>query len=404
MLKTFLFIVIVSISLYANKNKQSQTINELFFKFMYENNIKSLSFATMKNDEMLYSKYYELTNEKLIIKPNNHYRFRIASISKPFTSTAIMQLIQNKKLSLNNYIFGGKCLEFSQKSTSCLKYQKGLFETKYQTRYGTSIIPNNSRIYNIKLIHLLEHTTGTWNKTKGFAGDPMAYKENLNHTNLIKFVLKNTYNVLPDIKQKNIWIIPQQNSKFLYSNFGYSLLGRIIEKTSNLSYNQYIQKNILSKLNINTMYLAGEGDKNKEVIYFRKKTNKKAYPDYIVNRYDSHGGWTATAEDLVKFGMQFNENLYPVKNILGLNNSSIKLLKTPTSQLAKQNKYAKGFSLYLKDSSGWGHNGKLPGSLAYLRCNPKNNICYSAIINTDIDKKTEKKFKNLLQHIAYNRF
>jgi Beta-lactamase len=128
------------------------------------------------------------------------HRFRIASISKPITSTGIFTLIEAGKLQLDSHVFG----------------PNSILGDDYPTP-----LQHRSNIEQITIDHLLTHTTGGWQND---AGDPMGFDKKMNHRELIAFALE--HNDLTNPPGKS----------FAYSNFGYCLLGRVIEKLTGQTY------------------------------------------------------------------------------------------------------------------------------------------------------------------------
>src|SRR6266481_6873918 len=93
------------------------------------------------------------------------HRFRIASISKPITSTGIFTLIEAGKLKLESHIFG----------------PNSILGDDYPTP------PNRSIIEQITIEHLLTHTTGGWGN---HVSDPMFLNKEMNHRELIAWTLE----------------------------------------------------------------------------------------------------------------------------------------------------------------------------------------------------------------------
>ena len=87
-----------------------------------------------------------------------------------------------------------------------------------------------------------------------------------------------------------------------YSNFGYCVLGRVIEQITGQPYADYVQANVLAPCGISGMRIAGNTLHQrapKEVIYVGQY-NEDPYR-MNVTRMDSHGGWIATPSSLVQF-------------------------------------------------------------------------------------------------------
>jgi len=154
--------------------------------------------------------------------------FRIASVSKPVTAVACMKLFDQGLLNLDAKIFGTGGI---------------LNDAKYQN----ILDPLCS---NITVRMLLQHSGG-WNRN--ISGDPMFDAYNIatkmgvssppSPAVVIQYVLANK---MLDFKP---------GSQSQYSNFGYCVLGRVIEKITGQSYEDYVTNNILVPLGITDMQL-----------------------------------------------------------------------------------------------------------------------------------------------------
>ena len=87
-----------------------------------------------------------------------------------------------------------------------------------------------------------------------------------------------------------------------YSNFGYCLLGRVIEQVTGQAYADYVQSNVLAPCGISGMRIAGNTLRQRaanEVVYF----GQYGEDPYKMNvaRMDSDAGWLATSSALVQF-------------------------------------------------------------------------------------------------------
>ena len=107
-------------------------------------------------------------------------------------------------------------------------------------------------------------------------------------------------------------------ARFAYCNFGYSLLGRVIEKQTGMSYDQATQQLVLRPAGITAMQLGRTRVQDRaegEVRYYHHagaervasvflyEKEKVAWPDggFYVEAFDAHGGWIASAVDLARF-------------------------------------------------------------------------------------------------------
>src|SRR5450631_4286283 len=162
---------------------------------------------------------------------------------------------------------------------------------------------------------------------------------------------------------------------FAYSNFGYCLLGRAIEKLAGQTYEQYIRENVLKRCSIVDMQVAGNTLRDRaanEVKYY----GQVAWDDpYAMNvaRMDSHGGWIATPSDLTTFFTHI-DGFKNTDQLLG--DDTLRTMTTPT---AANPRYAKG--LFVNSRNNWWHNGSLPGT-ATISVRTSTGFCWSAFTNT----------------------
>ncbi|MHA2185925.1 MAG: serine hydrolase domain-containing protein, partial [Promethearchaeota archaeon] len=172
---------------------------------VYIKEIPGLAVGIAVEDELIFKKEYGYANLEKREKLTDQHLFRIASHSKLFTATAIMMLYHEGKLSIDDKVS---------------KYIPWIRST------------NNKQLEHIRIQHLLTHSSG------------ITRDGNTTHW------FNNKFPTLEEIKsqfhEKFTFYEPSEIIK--YSNFGYTLLGQIIEKVSGQSYSDFIQKRILSPL------------------------------------------------------------------------------------------------------------------------------------------------------------
>ena len=194
----------------------------------------------------------------------------------------------------------------------------------------------------------------------------------MNHSELISWTLNS---------------LPLQNSPgtaFAYSNFGYCVLGRVIEEITGKRYVDYVQSTILSRCGITDMRIAGNTLKDRaanEVTYFGQGEGHYDDPYQLnVSRMDSHGGWIATPKDLVRFATHV-DGFDPSRNIL--QPETIRKMVTPSNANPR---YAKGWNV---NSAGhWWHGGDLGGTTAIL-VRTSSRFCWAALANTRRENSDE---------------
>lgn len=272
------------------------------------------------------------------------HRFRVASVSKPITSILVMMLRQQGYLNVDQPIFRG-ILSFPQEVA----------------KLGRE---NQQRLEQLTTRHLLEHTAGGWsNKSK----DPMFTPEalSLDHDALIRWTLSN----------RPLDYAPGQ--QYAYSNFGYCLIGRVIEKTVRMDYEAALRAYVLEPFGMKQLSMKLGGNtlaerQDREVVYYGQ--NEDPYNKYMnVRRMDAHGGWVASPTDLVALANRVDGFASPSDL---LNTSSIRYMTATSS--ANPN-YAKGWSV--NRANNWWHTGSFNGGSSIL-ARIHDNHCWAMVMNT----------------------
>ncbi|WP_234571487.1 serine hydrolase domain-containing protein [Rhodohalobacter sp. 614A] len=290
--------------------------------FMSQYSVPGLSVAITKDGNLVYAKSYGHADAENNVEVSNSSLFRIASVSKPITGVAIMKLAEDGLLSLDDKVFGEGAL--------------------LGTEYGAKAYSANLK--NITVNHLLHHTAGGWVNDET---DPMFQNLEMNNHELISWVLDNyTLSNAP-------------GTAYAYSNFGYSLLGRIIEEVTGQSYENYVINEILGPMGINTMQIGGNtaGERiSNEVKYYGQHSDNPY--GHNVTRMDAHGGWIATATDLAKFLVRV-DGLPSKSDVL-----QASTIQTMTTGSQANSSYAAGWSV--NSANNWWHSGSLPGTASLI--------------------------------------
>jgi N-acyl-D-amino-acid deacylase len=172
----------------------------------------------------------------------------------------------------------------------------------------------------------------------------------------------------------------EPGERFAYSNFGYCLLGRVIEKISGKSYESYVQSHVLRPLGISNMRIGATRIEERaagEVRYYAKGKTKSVFqadlgddvlPPYgawYLEAMDSHGGWIASAEDLVRFAAAFDD----WDHCQILSRRSIESMHAvPAMSPGKDAYYSLGWNNRMNNSgkANYWHTGSLPGTLTIM--------------------------------------
>lgn len=209
-----IFIIFLCFELNA-KNIDTQTFNKIdnyVKKMQNQADIPTISIGVIKDNSLIYKNSY--SKDKDI---NTKSLFYIGSLTKSFIALAIMQLVEDGKINLDDSI------------------------NKYLSWFK---IKDEKDVNNITIRTLLNQTSGfsTYDGLKNF--------DDWDSSN---FALEKTIRALKDVS-----LISKPSTTFYYSNINYQILGLVIEKVTGLSYNQYIKENIFNKLDMKNSYASLE--------------------------------------------------------------------------------------------------------------------------------------------------
>jgi CubicO group peptidase (beta-lactamase class C family) len=319
-------------------------IDDLAEAFLEETAVPGLSIAIAKDGNLVYAKGYGVADPDTGESVTTESRFRIASVSKTFTSAAILRLVEEGELNLDDVVFG---------------------EGGALADYGTK--EHTADVDTITIEHLLTHTGGGWSNA---APDPMYEEPNLDADELITWVLD----------ERKLDTDPGTN--YAYSNFGYCALGRVIEHTTGQSYDEYVQEAILDPCGISSMAIAGntlDERQENEVVYDDSNTPASFGKPYEipVSRMDAHGGWIGTATDLLRFVTRV-DGFDTIPDILG--GDTIDTMTTPTDANPIDADPGYGMGWTVNEFDNWWHNGNLAGTEAFL-VRSSDGICWAALAN-----------------------
>lgn len=311
-------------------------LDALAEEYLKKFNAPGLSVAFAHKGRLVYRKSFGVADRDRNEALTEDHRFRIASISKSITSVAVHRLIEDGKLKLDDKVFGS-----------------GGLLSRYRIRN------DRSRLEAITIRHLLKHTCGGWDNV---GSDPMYRYPGMSHDDLIEWVLKE----LP--------LEHEPGAKFAYSNFGYCLLGRVIERVARASYDKHVKKEVLARCGIKGMEIAGNTLKDraaKEVVYYDQE-GRDPY-ERNMRRMDANGGWLATPTDLLRFLVHV-DGFPDTPDIL--KPETFAAMMTPSDANPR---YASGW--WVNDTPNYWHGGRLAG-LSSLAVRTASGFCWVGFVNT----------------------
>jgi CubicO group peptidase (beta-lactamase class C family) len=304
--------------------------------FVTKFKVPGLSVAIARRGEFVLQQGYGVADSATRALVTPAHVFRIASISKPITSAALFALIEQGRCGLDDRVFG----------------ENG----RLGFDFGRQL---PGRVQEITVCHLLTHTSGGWGNK---ANDPMFREVALTQRELIESTLRE----LP--------LTHAPGTNYAYSNFGYCVLGRLVEKLTGQPYAEVVEREVLAKCGITSMRLGGNTRAERvahEVTYHAEGRGDPYRMN--VTRMDAHGGWIATATDLVRFALAV-DGMSPARNIL-----QPETIRRMTAPSTVNPNYACGWAV--NRAPNWWHGGSLPGT-ATLLVRTASGFCWAALANT----------------------
>lgn len=319
---------------------------ESWLGFRYERNDfwPGFTVAVSYKGQVKLNKSFGFANlEKKDVLTPNHI-FRIASHSKTFTATAIMQLFEQKKLDLDD---------------SIIKHLPWLEKHK------------DKRFSKVTIKMLLSHQAGIIRD--GLDADFWLLERAFpNEEEFIKLVLESDLAILPGKKMK-------------YSNIGFTLLGLIIEKVAETTYNKYVVENIVKPLGLkNTGPEFDPNLENKMVTGYSIMDSNRKRPAFEKNVdtkvMSSATGFYSTSEDICEYLSA--QNLGSKKL---LTDESKKLMQKEIVKIPKphfKESYGLGFaSSEINKKKFFGHGGSFPGQSTETIADPTNSLVITVLTN-----------------------
>jgi CubicO group peptidase (beta-lactamase class C family) len=284
--------------------------------------------------------------------------FRVASLSKQITASAILLLVERGQLGLDDKVFG--------------------ILGEYQPLPGRT---RNPQLEGLTVRQLLQHTGG-WNRDSEAVGDPMFASANIaaafgapgpaDGDLIIRYMLDKPLSYAP-------------GSTYCYSNFGYTLLGRIIEVKSGMAYPAFVQKNVLGPARVSEMAIGRSRPELRadgEVHYFDLPGDlaaRSVFPDvsgpvpwpyggFYLEPMAPHGAWIASPIDFVRLQLGIDGSptpadvIAPASRALMVADPQVPSCTTSGGTSPAVPGYWYGFGLQVNKYANTWHTGSLPGT------------------------------------------
>jgi N-acyl-D-amino-acid deacylase len=357
-------------------------IDALLSRFLVEHRLPGAAVAVTREGRLVYARGFGFADVEngLVVKPDA--LFRVASVSKPITAVAVLQLVDRGKVKLDEPVL----------SYLKLKPSGRRFDARWE---------------KVTVRHCLQHTGG-WDRDRKGGFDPIATPGR------IRFALR--LDVLPSPDDVVRYVLGRPldfdpGTRAAYSNVGYLVLGRVIEAVTGQRYEPWVTTNVLGPIGAGRMLLARAIPEKRpaaEVRYYdaRQRLGECLYPPRVGRRvplpdgteniesFEAHGGWVSSAVDLVRFAAAFD---YDRKSPL-LSAVTIREMWARPPGAAGYDNDAQPLDVYYgcgwqvrPDDDGranvW-HTGLVSGACAIL-VRRADGMNWAVLFNTDSDARRE---------------
>jgi len=337
-------------------SEKLKILNDAMHKFVDNNDISAIQTAIVKNGKLIHFDSYGNSDISDQDSLENDDIFRIASMTKPIVSVALMMLHEEGKFKLNDPVY---------------KYIPEFKNLTVKKRKKTKPVKNH-----VKVVDLLRHSAGL-----NFRG-PEDYRKTINLT--LKEYTKEAVKEPLKFEPGTTW----------WYSYATDICGYLIEVLSGEKLDDFLKNRIFDPLEMNdtffelpakkldrltTLYVVGD---NKELVSFDSKSNTP-FKDKVI-LLNGSGGLLSTTEDYLKFSlMLLNNGSYKGQQLL--NKETLDLMKFDHSQGLKYKKLAfgkkkgfgLGFEVVKEDGTKFGSKGTFGwGGMfgTYFRVDPKQNM------------------------------
>jgi CubicO group peptidase (beta-lactamase class C family) len=364
----------------------------LMTDFMREHQPPGAALAVTKDGRLVYARGFGFADRERKEPVQPLSLFRIASLSKPFTATAVLQLAQQGKLRLDDSVLA-------------------ILKPRPFLERGARLDP---RIHAVTVHQCLQHTGG-WDRDKGF--DPMGAEaaEQVAQALGLRLPIRPEHIIRYTMGRPLDW---DPGAKYAYSNFGYCVLGRVIEAASGQRYHDYVAQHVLAPLGIAHMRLGRNLYVDRapgEVKYYDSgnRTGRAIsgpaigrqaplpYGVECIETMDANGGWIASPIMLTRFVDAFND----IRSCKLLDEPSIRTMlgRPPGAPGLLNGKpsptyYGCGWDVRpIAEPRGkytkW-HGGLLAGSSTFM-LGREDGINWAVVFNSDADR-AGKEFAGMI--------
>lgn len=367
MMKPILLFLLAVAFIANTKQNSMQTLDSQLQSMIDQGKTPSVSYLMFSKDSVIhsfYSGHSSLMSEELVNEKTTYSGF---SVTKTFTALAILQLVEKKSLKLSDKV--------------------------------KSHLPDFAYDSSITIQHLLNHCSGIPNPL------PLKWVHSVEEHDTF-----NRNQFFDQIIEQHHKTKEKPDVKFRYSNIGYHLLGEVIEKVSNMRYEDYVQKYIISPLEIKQEEMSFDisNHRHHATAYQKRATfmnfligflfDKKKYIHQKEGQWDAyhpimingtaHGGIICTPSALMIYLQSF---LKKDSKLISEENKALLFAENISSSGQKTGMCLSWFKSQLAGKTYHGHPGGGVGYYCEMRLYPDEGVGSIIMLN-----RTGVKNENIL--------
>ena len=349
-MKTYLTLLFCCLLAFIIPSKAQESSTQRLTQLMQDYPVMGLSIAVVKEGKVVHTQALGWKEEGKVSLQTSDL-FRIASISKSFTATGLLQLVEKGKISLDDEV------------SSLIGFP--IRNPKFPDRV-------------ITLRMLLSHTSSL-NDSQGYFTLDVAHPDK-------------------NVRWQEVYNTYAPGEGYQYCNLNFNLAGAILEKHSGVRFDTYIQENILKPLGLYGGYDVDQLDKSRlatlynyqrdsalfvpsPAAYASKREELKTYVSgYSTPIFSPTGGMKISAPDLAKY-LLLHMNYGKVGKVRLISAAHAQEMQTPLSSVENYGLALWKTNVLIPGVELVGHTGSAYGLYSALFFNPEEKFGFVVISN-----------------------
>lgn len=261
------------------RSEKRERLEDFISDQIADNNIPGMSIAIVEDDQVKYAKGFGARDLEDNLPATKDTLYGVASITKSFTAAAVMKLVEDGKLELNDTV------------------------SKYlPVKWGDDVTIHN----------LLTHSSGM--PSLGFSEALIDRLIDMDERGISLSSLDDFYIHLNSAENE---IADEPGQRFFYFNSGYALLGQIIKEVTGMKHSEFVKENILKPLNMKRSRFAYQKEGDIMTPYFMEEDQPKSTPYPLREIGHPGGGLLSSVSELANYLItNMNDGEFDGKQIL----------------------------------------------------------------------------------------